>query len=96
MGVVPRWSAIARKDPDERVTVEQVLAANVDVFAVVCGLDRSLVQNRVERMLSVAWESGALPVVAFTPTMTASYRVTIRMATCRMSPCWYGVAVLRK
>jgi len=55
VGVVPRWSAITRKDPDERVTVEQVLAANVDVFAVVCGLDRSLSQNRVERMLSVGW-----------------------------------------
>jgi ribosome biogenesis GTPase len=66
VGVVPRWSAVGRKDPDERVTVEQVLAANVDVFAVVCGLDRSLVQNRVERMLSVAWESGALPVVVLT------------------------------
>ena len=66
VGVVPRWSAISRKDPDEGVTVEQVLAANVDVFAVVCALDRSLVQNRVERMLSVAWESGALPVVVLT------------------------------
>ncbi len=66
VGVVPRWSAICRKDPDEGVTVEQVLAANVDVFAVVCALDRSLVQNRVERMLSVAWESGALPVVVLT------------------------------
>jgi len=46
--------------------------------------------------LAVDQSSGALPVVAFTPTTTASYRVTIRMAACRMSPCWYGVAVLRK
>jgi hypothetical protein len=46
--------------------------------------------------LAVDQSSGALPVVAFTPTMTASYRVTVRMAACRMSPCWYGVAVLRK
>ena len=66
VGMVPRWSAISRKDPEERVTAEQVLAANVDVFAVVCALDRSLVQNRVERMLAVAWESGALPVVVLT------------------------------
>jgi ribosome biogenesis GTPase len=63
VGIVPRWSAISRKDPDERVTAEQVLAANVDVLAVVCGLDRPLGQNRIERMLAVAWESGALPVV---------------------------------
>ncbi len=46
--------------------------------------------------LAVDQSSGALPVVAFTPTMTASYRVTVRMAACRVSPCWYGVAVLRK
>lgn len=64
--VVPRWSAISRKDPNDRVTAEQVLAANIDVVAVVCSLDRSLGQNRIERMLSAAWESGALPVVVLT------------------------------
>ena len=81
VGVVPRWSAISRKDPDERVTVEQVLAANVDVFAVVCGLDRSLVQNRVERMLSVAWESGALPVVVLTKAdLAADLEAVVREA----------------
>jgi len=81
VGVVPRWSAITRKDPDERVTVEQVLAANVDVFAVVCGLDRSLSQNRVERMLSVAWESGALPVVVLTKAdLAADLAVVIQEA----------------
>lgn len=46
--------------------------------------------------LAVDQSSGALPVLALTPTMSASYRLTIRMAACRMSPCWYGVAVLRK
>jgi ribosome biogenesis GTPase len=66
VGVVPRWSAISRKDPDDRVTAEQVLAANIDVLAVVCGLDRTFAQNRLERMLAVAWESGALPVVVLT------------------------------
>jgi ribosome biogenesis GTPase len=70
--VVPRWSAISRKDPDERVTAEQVLAANVDVFAVVCGIDRPLARNRVERMLAVAWESGALPLVLLTKADLAS------------------------
>ena len=81
VGVVPRWSAITRKDPDGRVTVEQVLAANVDVFAVVCGLDRSLGQNRVERMLSVAWESGALPVVVLTKAdLAADLAVVIQEA----------------
>ncbi|MGH9281866.1 MAG: ribosome small subunit-dependent GTPase A, partial [Acidimicrobiales bacterium] len=61
VAVLPRWSAISRKDPDERVTAEQVLAANVDVVAVVSGLDRSVGQNRIERTLAVAWDSGASP-----------------------------------
>ena len=64
--VLPRWSAISRKDPDERVTEEQVLAANVDVVAVVCALDRPVSENRIERMLAAAWESGASPVVVLT------------------------------
>ncbi|MGI8684379.1 MAG: ribosome small subunit-dependent GTPase A [Acidimicrobiales bacterium] len=66
VAILPRWSAISRKDPDERVTAEQVLAANLDVVAVVCALDRPVGQNRVERMLAAAWESGASPVVVLT------------------------------
>ena len=66
VAVLPRWSAISRKDPDERVTAEQVLAADVDVLAVVCALDRPVGANRVERMLAAAWESGATPVVVLT------------------------------
>ena len=81
VGVVPRWSAISRKDPEERVTTEQVLAANVDVFAVVCGLDRPLIRNRVERMLSVAWESGALPAVVLTKAdLAADLAAVVREA----------------
>lgn len=66
VAVLPRWSAISRKDPDERVAAEQVLAANVDVLAVVCALDRPVGANRIERMLAAAWESGAVPVVLLT------------------------------
>ena len=66
VAVLPRWSAISRKDPNERVTAEQVLAANIDVVAVVSSLDRPVSPNRIERMLAVAWESGASPVVVLT------------------------------
>jgi ribosome biogenesis GTPase len=66
VAILPRRSAISRKDPDERVTAEQVLAANLDVVAVVCALDRPVGQNRLERMLAAAWESGAAPVVVLT------------------------------
>src|SRR5207302_2771849 len=60
--LAPRWSSIGRKDPEEGALAEQVLAANVDVFAVVSALDRPVSRNRLERMLVVAWESGATPV----------------------------------
>lgn len=72
VAVLPRWSAISRKDPDERATAEQVLAANLDVVAVVCALDRPLGQNRLERMLAAAWESGASPVVLLTKADVAA------------------------
>ncbi|MGH9179096.1 MAG: ribosome small subunit-dependent GTPase A [Acidimicrobiales bacterium] len=66
VSVLPRWSAISRKDPDDRVTAEQVLAANVDVVVVVSSLDRPVSPNRIERMLAAAWESGASPTVVLT------------------------------
>ena len=66
VAVVPRWSSIGRKDPEEATLAEQVLAANVDVFAAVTALDRPVSRNRLERMLVVAWESGATPVVVLT------------------------------
>ncbi len=66
VAILPRRSAISRKDPDEQVTAEQVLAANLDVVAVVCALDRPVGQNRIERMLAAAWESGAAPAVVLT------------------------------
>lgn len=66
VAVLPRWSTISRKDPDDRVTAGQVLAANLDVLAVVCALDRPVAANRLERMLVAAWDSGATPVVVLT------------------------------
>lgn len=60
--VLPRWSTLARMDPDAGV---QVLAANVDVVVVTAPADR-LHLSRVEREVAVAWESGARPLVALT------------------------------
>src|SRR5206468_4111499 len=44
----------------------QVLAANVDVVFVVASLGGELDQNRLDRYLTVAWDSGAQPVVVLT------------------------------
>jgi ribosome biogenesis GTPase len=61
--VIPRWSVLARSDPDQHGV--QLLAANVDLVFVAAPLDR-LSPARVERELTVAWQSGALPCVVVT------------------------------
>jgi ribosome biogenesis GTPase len=43
-----------------------VLAANVDVIAIVVGLEPEPNIGRIERFLALAWESGARPVVVLT------------------------------
>ena len=63
--VLPRRSAVSRRDPAER-DLEQVLAANVDVVAAVVGLDRPIEAGWLERLLVVAMKSGADPLVVLT------------------------------
>jgi ribosome biogenesis GTPase len=63
--VLPRRSAFVRKVAWAE-TKPQVVAANVDVAFVVCGLDANYNVRRIERYLTLAWESGAQPVVLLT------------------------------
>jgi ribosome biogenesis GTPase len=60
--VLPRRTRFSRKDPGRR-TVEQVIAANIDVVFLVSGLDHNFNLRRIERSLVLAWESGAAPVI---------------------------------
>lgn len=63
--VLPRKSSFTRKGAG-RETTEQVLAANIDVVFVVAALDVPVNARRVERYLTMAWGSGATPVVVMT------------------------------
>ena len=63
--VLPRRSAFVRKVAWAE-TKPQVVAANVDVAFVVSGLDLNFNVRRIERYLTLAWESGAQPVVLLT------------------------------
>jgi ribosome biogenesis GTPase len=65
--VLWRRGAISRKTPD-RNSVDQVLAANVDVVFLLTGLDDDFSLRRLERYLATAWESSAEPVVVLTKT----------------------------
>ena len=63
--VLPRRSAFARKVALAS-TEAQVLAANLDTVFVVSALDGDLNLRRLERYLTLAWESGASPVLVLT------------------------------
>ena len=60
--VLPRSSAIVRRDPG-KAAVGQVLAANIDTVFIVQPIEEEPNVRRLERELALAWESGATPVV---------------------------------
>jgi ribosome biogenesis GTPase len=70
--VLPRKSSFGRKVAG-RVTDEQVVAANVDKVFVVSSLNSELNLRRIERYLTLAWNSGAQPVVVLTKADLCSY-----------------------
>lgn len=63
--LVPRRTALVR-DTAGRTSMVQALAANVDVVVVAEHLDPEPDLGRIERLLTLAWRSGALPVVVLT------------------------------
>ncbi|WP_245687855.1 ribosome small subunit-dependent GTPase A [Rhodococcus phenolicus] len=76
--VLPRTGVIRRADASGR-SEEQVLAANVDTVVVTVAAD-TLDPGRVERLLALAWDSGAQPVVALTKADLATAPVFDRVA----------------
>ncbi len=60
--ILPRKSLFSRKVAGN-TTEEQVIAANVDVTFLLTGLDRDFNLRRIERYLTLIWESGTSPVV---------------------------------
>jgi ribosome biogenesis GTPase len=63
--ILPRKSKFSRKVAGGR-TEEQVVAANVDTVWIVSSLDQDFSLRRIERYLTLAWESGANPVIILT------------------------------
>ncbi len=68
--VLPRQTSFSRKavmaggpQYGEGRIEEQVLATNIDTVFLVTGLDNNFNLRRIERYLSVAWDSGARPVI---------------------------------
>ncbi|GGK23798.1 putative ribosome biogenesis GTPase RsgA [Pilimelia terevasa] len=63
--LLPRRTAVVRRTSDKAAT-GQVLAANLDAAAVVEPMDPTPDLGRIERLLALAWESGATPAVVLT------------------------------
>ncbi len=63
--LLPRKSAFIRKEAGE-LQQEQVVAANVDIIFLCMALNNDFNLRRLERYISIAWDSGATPVVVMT------------------------------
>ena len=60
--VFDRRSKFSRKVAGKKIE-EQIVAANVDTVLLVSSLNREFNARRIERYLTLAWESGARPIV---------------------------------
>ncbi|HZD58899.1 MAG TPA: ribosome small subunit-dependent GTPase A [Anaerolineae bacterium] len=60
--VLPRLSTFTRKIAG-KTTEEQIIAANINTIFLVNGLDNDFNLRRIERYLTLGWESGANPVI---------------------------------
>jgi ribosome biogenesis GTPase len=60
VAILPRQGALRRRGNDG---AEQLLAANVDVVLLVCGIDRPVKPGRIQRGAVQAWDAGAAPTV---------------------------------
>ena len=57
-------------------------------------LDLSLSTNGYD--IDAARGGGNAPIVRVTPATPTTYTVTVRMANCRVNPCWFAVAAFRQ
>ena len=63
--LLPRRTAVVRATAGEQ-SHGQVLCSNIDIAAVVVALHPTPVLSKVERLVTLAWESGARPLVVLT------------------------------
>lgn len=89
--VITRRTAVIRRSPGDRRMPSQVLAANVDVVFVVTSVNAEFNVRRLERYVTVAWESGAVPVVLLSKSDLADDVEAFRLTTEATAP---GVEVI--
>ncbi len=88
--VLPRRTTLIRRTADKD-SAGQVLAANMDVVAVVEPIHPEPDDARVERLLALAWESGADPLLVLTKSDTTADPAAIARQLAELAP---GVPVI--
>ena len=63
--ILPRKSKFSRKVAGDS-TQEQIIATNIDTAFIVCALNYDFSLRRIERYLSLIWQSGSNPVIVLT------------------------------
>lgn len=63
--ILPRKSKFSRKVAGNNMS-EQITATNIDTAFIVCALNYDFNLRRIERYLSLVWQSGANPVIVLT------------------------------
>ena len=72
LGLLPRASLLRRRAAGGDDV--QLLAANVDLVLLACGLDRPVTAGRIQRGEALAWDAGAHPVLVLTKADLAADR----------------------
>lgn len=88
--VLERRSAFSRKVAGA-TTEQQVMAANIDRVFVVSALSGDLNLKKLERYLTIGWESGALPVILLTKADLSEDLQAVRDRVAAIAP---GATVL--
>jgi ribosome biogenesis GTPase len=88
--LLPRRTILIRRTADKDSS-GQVLAVNMDTVAVVEPMHPEPDDARVERLLALAWDSGAQPVVILTKADTARVPVAVARQVAALAP---GVRVV--
>lgn len=64
LGLLPRASLLRRRAAGGED--QQILAANVDLVLIVCGVDRPITAGRIQRGEALAWDAGSTPILVLT------------------------------
>ena len=88
--VLTRKGTFSRKVPGD-VTREQIIVSNIDVAFLVSGLDNDFNLRRIERYVTTAWNSGALPVIVLNKVDLAENRDELQASVEDVAP---GVDVI--